>query len=563
MDLKTTYPRRFLKADEYLGDPAVVTAAYERLEALPTETKEQANSWLDAWNELSEAIDEVVSLSHNAVTKDTRDKDAEAELNRLSEKVIPLAGKLDEAVKQRFLKLPEKWLPKEMTLARRKIQVESDLFREENLPLHTVGIKQNNEYQKITGGWQTEFDGETVTPQQLRPKLESTDRDLRERAWRAIVELHHADYNKLNTLFDKMMVNRGKIAGNLKMDFISYSYKSKKRFSYGPAEAEGFREAIAKYVVPAVSKIMEQRRKKLGLDKLRPWDTAVDPDGAEPPKVYETLTELKEKAATVMGKVEPGFADAFRLMDAEDNLDLENRPGKAPGAYCMGLPEQRKIRIFANSVGTSRDFDTLMHEGGHAMHGFLSRHLAYPARSYPMEYAEVASMSLELLTRPFWGVVYTDEQRERLGRKQLSDSLTFLPFMAMIDGFQHWLYTDPNGTDAKARAEKWIELNARFRPWLDYSGLEDYLQMGWQYLHLFTYPFYYIEYGIAQLGAFQIFLRSQEDYGAAVADYIKSLSMGGTLELPELFKTAGVQSVMQNPEVLKDVTGKIMAIINE
>jgi oligoendopeptidase F len=214
--------------------------------------------------------------------------------------------------------------------------------------------------------------------------------------------------------------------------------------------------------------------------------------------------------------------------------------------------------IFSNFVGTSRDFDTLIHEGGHAMHGFLSRHLSHLERNVPLEFAEVASMSLELLARPYWDIVYSEDDRRRLGIKQLEHDLCFLPFMACIDEFQHWVYTHPDGESAEKRAEFWHALEDKYRPHVDYSGLEREQDTNWQYLHVYEVPFYYIEYGVAQVGAQQVYLRSLEDYDGAVRDYMHALSLGATVGLPELFEAAGVKFVLKHPEVLEPTVNRIM-----
>jgi oligoendopeptidase F len=356
-----------------------------------------------------------------------------------------------------------------------------------------------------------------------------------------------------------MLSIRKEIAKNADMeDYVAYQYKNYKRLSYDRDDTEKFRKSILKYVVPATTKIIEHRKKLMGIDNFRPWDLKADPQGEEPPVIYETIDELKEMTADVLSKVDEQFGEAFRLMDKRGYLDIENRPGKAPGAYMNEFSEERIPLIFANSVGTSRDFDTLIHEGGHAIHGFSKRHLLYPARRVPIEFAEVASMSLELLARPHWHIVYNEEDRERIGIKQLEDTLLFLPFMAMIDEFQNWVYTKKDGEKSDKRAEYWCKLETKYRPQIDYKGLEDEQKIGWQYDHVFTAPLYYVEYGIAQVGALQVYIRSINNYDRAVEDYKKALSLGNIVSLPELFSEAGVKFVMNSPEVLKDVVDLVM-----
>ncbi len=563
MDINKQYPRQFLALDDNLGDPETVRSAYSRLDALPIDNEEEARAWCDAWAEVKSALSEVVARVFYETTKDTRDKEAEAEYQRLADEIIPLEEELDEKAKRRFLSIREEWVPKELVLARQKAKWAVDLYRESNLALITENIKFRQQYQKITSEWETEFDGKMMTSKQLMPFLEKPDRQLRERAWHAIIGLHLGDYEKLDDLFDDCLRTRKQMAKNSDLpDFVEYKYRDYARLSYDRKDAKAFRDAIKEYVVPVVSNIFERRRKKLELETLRSWDLRADPDGTEPPKIYEDIEDLKDKVAKVLGSVDPLFADAFRLMDERGYLDLENRPGKAPGAYMNSFDEERISMIFSNFVGTSRDFDTLIHEGGHAMHGFLSSHLTLPARRAPLEFAEVASMSLEFLARPHWHLVYDENERDRIGKKQLENALIFLPFMSMLDEFQAWVYTHPEGGDRLKRAEYWRALNKKYRPHIDYVGLEKEEGIGWQYLHVYEVPLYYIEYGIAQVGAFQVFLRSLEDYDAAVKDYKYALSLGDTVGLPELYESAGVKFVLKNPEVLKDVMSGIMKLID-
>jgi oligoendopeptidase F len=559
MDIYKEYGRSFLSADDDLGDPAVIEAAYERLEGIPVSTREEAEEWLDAWAEVQSAVAEVVARAYFATSRNTRDGGAEAEYKRVSEEVIPLARQLDEKAKRKFLSLPTDWVPAEMAITRKGAEWAVELFREENLPLVTKEIQLSLEYDKIAGEWATDFDGRRLTAQQLRAYLEKPSRDTRERAYRAIYDMRRADYGRLNDLFDEALAVRKKMAANAGVpDYVHYKYKDYARLSYGPDEGARFREAIAEHVVPAVNEIMERRREKLAVESIKPWDREVAPGAGEPPKVYDDVEDLKAKAAAILGEVDPRFADAFRLMDEKGYLDLDNREGKAPGAYMEEFAEERMSLIFGNDAGSTRDFETLVHEGGHAMHGFLSRHLPYPEREVPLEFAEVASMSMELLVRPFLGLVYPEDYLELLMLKQLETPLVFLPFMAMLDGFQDWVYTDSSGGDKEKRAEYWRGLEDRFRPYIDWSGLDEYKELGWQYNHVYTSPLYYIEYGIAQVGALQVYLRSLDDYDGTVRDYENALSLGNTVGLPELFGAAGVKFVMKDPEVLKEVVDRTM-----
>jgi oligoendopeptidase F len=559
MDLKKRYPRSFLKNGENMGDPKTIRAAYSRLGKLPMGSKAETARFCDAWGELISGIFEVFARSYWAVTTDTRDKTAEKEYARLAMQVIPLQEELDDAVKRRLLKVKREWVPKDLAVFRTKADWAVKLYREENLPRLSENIKLANEYQKMVSEWQTDFDGKKLTASQLRPYLERPDRKMRERAWRARMKMQIDDYAKLDELFDRMLKVRRQMAKTAELpDYVEYQYRRYSRLSYNRKDSEKFRAAIHKYVVPAVSKIFERRRKMLKLASIRPWDLAANPEGVDPPKVYKDIPDLKAKAVKVLGAVDPEFAEAFMLLDKKGYLDLENRPGKAPGAYCNDYAEERMTVIFCNSVGTSGDFDTLMHEGGHAIHGLMCRDRNAMARDVPLEFAELASMSMEKLSRPYWSVVYNKKDETRIKRQQLESAITFLPFMAMLDEFQAWVYSNPKGAKASERAKFWIGLERKYRPHIDWSGLGPEEGMGWQYNHVYTVPLYYIEYGIAQVGALQVFLRSKRDYKKAVNDYKKGLSLGCTVGLPELYKAAGIKFVMKEPGVLGKVVDGIM-----
>ncbi len=563
MDLETKYPRKFLKDSEDMGNPATIKAAYARLEKMPVETEAAAAQWLDAWSEVMSAIMEKHSRAYFAMTRNTKDEAAGKEFERIASEVMPLMSELDDSMKRRFLSLPKSWTPKNFAIARENTKWAVELYRKENLSLLSEEMILKSQYQKISGGWITEFDGKKMTPQMLRPHLKSPDRVLRERAWRAIIGMHHEDQVKLDELFDKMLELRRKLAANTDMSsYLDYRYKELSRLSYARKDTKAFRDAIHKFVVPAVSRMMETRREKMGLESLRPWDTSVDPDGAEPPKVYKDLPELKDKAAKVLKSIDPEFEKAFWLMDRKGYLDLENRPGKAPGAYSSDFPEERMALIFGNAVGTSDDFDTLMHESGHAIHTLSCRQLPLLVRGYPLEFAEVASMSLELLARPYWDIVYNEEDRKRIGIEQLEDLLKFLPFMAMLDEFQDWVYSSKEGADPAARRKQWRKMAKKYMPHVDYSGLEEFQEIGWQYLHVYEVPLYYVEYGIAQVGAMQVFVNSLHDYRKAVKEYKFALTLGTTVSLPELFESAGVKFVLKHPDVLERVTKEISKLID-
>jgi len=343
-----------------------------------------------------------------------------------------------------------------------------------------------------------------------------------------------------------MLDVRGRIAGNAGLpDYRAYVFKAKHRFDYGPEECAAFHRAAEELVVPLVAELNRERAELLGVDRLRPWDLAVDVHGRDPLRPFSGADDLIDRSSRLFHRLESGDAGLGALFDTMrdgTSLDLEARPGKAPGGYQQSLDRRRRPFIFMNAAGTQRDVDTMIHEAGHAFHSMLCS--GDPIRDYrhaPIEFAEVASMSMELLAHPYLDEFYSDAEVDRARRTHLEGIIRFLPWCATIDAFQHWLYTNP-GHDLEARTARWLELQDRFAPGIDWSGLEDARAAGWhRQLHIFEVPFYYIEYGIAQLGALQLWLQSREDEGRALANYRAAMTLGGSKPLPELFAAADLE----------------------
>jgi oligoendopeptidase F len=370
-----------------------------------------------------------------------------------------------------------------------------------------------------------------------------------------------ADAAAFDEMFDKMYEVRQQIARNAGFDnYRDYKFREYKRFDYTPEDCMAFHAAVEKHIVPFMVRDRERRRKLLGVETIRPWDTEVDPEGRQPLRPFENVEQLKEGSLRVVRQVDPQLGEFLETMVRDGLLDLENRPGKAPGAYCQSFADSRVPYIHMNAVGIKDDVTTLLHEGGHAFHYFLARE--QPLHSYHfagMEFEEVGSMSMELLARPYLGEFYSEEELDRLLDDQLRGVLSGMPWIAMLDLFQHWVYTaEDHGPEA--RRAKWREIEQRFRPDLDWSGIEQYRDIGWQYLHVFVVPFYYIEYGIAQIAALQVWLHSLEDPRGAIEAYKRGLSLGGSRPLPELFAAAGAEFDMGD-KVVGMVTEKTVAQI--
>ncbi|MBP6298163.1 MAG: M3 family oligoendopeptidase, partial [Anaerolineae bacterium] len=431
----------------------------------------------------------------------------------------------------------------------RNLRSDLKIFREANLPLQTEESKLSLEYSKIIGAQTVEWEGKEVTLTQLAPVQQDPNRATRERAWKLTMERRLADRAPLNELWGKFLDLRDEQARNAGLpSYTEYRYQQLHRFDYSPVQAQMFRDAIETVVVPAAKRIYERQSTSLGLESIRPWDTDVDALNRPPLKPFAEIEELNAKTQAIFDNVDSTLGDYFRIMHDEGLLDLENRKGKAPGGYCTYYAVAKRPFIFMNSVGLHDDVQTMLHEGGHAFHAFEGSKLPYfHQEDVPMEFAEVASMGMELLAAPYLssdrGGFYSAADAARARIEHLESIIKFWPYMAVVDAFQHWVYAnladahDPVKCDAK-----WSELWDRFMVGIDYSGMEDIKSTGWhRKLHIYQVPFYYIEYGLAQLGAVQIFGNARKDQAQAVWHYRKALALGGTVTLPDLFGAAGVR----------------------
>jgi oligoendopeptidase F len=431
---------------------------------------------------------------------------------------------------------------------RRGVLADVGLFRQENVPLLTELEKLSQKYQTITAAMTVEFDGQERTLPQMAQFQQVTDRAVRESAWRGVTARRLRDRDEIDTIYDDQLGLRGRVAANAGFpDFRDFSFKAMHRFDYTPRECREFHSAVEQHVVPLVRRLNDRRRRAMGLPSLRPWDLAVDEKGRQPLRPFQNGDDLLNRTRAVFRSMGAGLDEMFaRLGDngsPGESLDLDSRKGKAPGGYQYMRDRSRRPFIFMNAAGLHKDIETMVHEAGHAFHSMLCRDeplVAY--RESPTEFAEVASMSMELLTMPDWRAYYPNKQDEaRAVREHLEGSITILAWIAQIDAFQHWVYTNPGHSRAQ-RDEQWLTLDRRFGPELDWAGLEAERSSQWQrQLHLFIHPFYYIEYGIAQLGAFGLWLTSLErGRDHALTLYKRALSLGGSRPLPELFTAAGL-----------------------
>jgi oligoendopeptidase F len=505
------------------------------------------NSWVKDWSDLNRMLSEIFARLWVATTLDTADHQAKDSFNSfLDETYIP-SQVANQVLKKQLL--ASGLQPEGFDIALRNMRVEAEIFRNENLPLLSEEKKLVNEYDEIIGTETVEWEGKEVTPTQLQPVYLSLDRLKREKAWRLAMERRLAERQRLNELWRRMLYLRGRIASNAGFaDYRSYRWKELLRFDYTPVNCTQFHQAIEQVVVPAARRIYEKRQKQLGLSGLRPWDLNVDPLGREPLQPYQTILELEDKVSAIFHRVDPELGRYFEIMRSKGLLDLENRKGKAPGAYCNNYDMVRLPFIFENAVGLHADVATLLHESGHAFHVFEEALLPYYQQlPVGMEFAEVASMAMELLASPYLlaseGGFYSEKDAARARIEHLEETVLFWPYMAVVDAFQHWAYTNQGAAANPDNCDqKWSELWQRYMVGVDWSGMDDLMVTGWQRKqHIFEVPFYYVEYGLASLGAFQVWRSALKDQKAAVTAYRRALALGGTIPLPKLYETAGAR----------------------
>lgn len=540
------YPRKYVPKDSTLETWTSIEPLFKDLLNRDIDSKEALLLWIEQWSETDALIDEVASRLYINMTCDTASEEHSKAFADFVENVEPQLSPIHDNLRKKLLRDPYvKDLPESYDVWFTDIQAQLDLFRPENIELEKQISLEIQEYQKVTGSMTVSWKGETSTLQQVQAELENTDEATREKAWRTVWDRRLQDKASLNNHFQNLFDTRIKVAENCGYEnFLDYIFKAKGRYDYTPQDCYDFHEAVEKCVVPRYRELLKDRASKLGKDKLRPWDLAVNPSGQSPLKPFKHIDELTAGVSQIFHSIDPEFGEKFDLMRDMKLLDLDSRVGKAPGGYQCGLEELRLPFIFMNAVGTNSDLFTLLHEGGHSLHQFFMEVQDLTAyRNIMAEIAEVASMSMELIGTEFLEHIYTDHHdAKRAKLDQFEDVIKILPWVATIDAFQHWMYTHPQHTAAE-RQVKWLELDERFGAGeiLDWTGLETYKDCQWQrQLHLFEVPFYYIEYGIAQLGALGVYNNYKQNPQEAMEKYRQGLSLGGSQELPQLFKETGI-----------------------
>ena len=498
---------------------------------------------------LAEHVSEAGTLLSIAMTCDTESEVKRRAYLDFIENVQPKLSEFADAFNHRLAGHPAlDELPPRHDLMIKRILTDIAIFREENIPLQVEEAKLETEHSTITGAMTVEFDGEERTFSQMALYFENTNRSIREAAWRAVVERMEQDSERLSGIYDELIRIRHQIALNAGFDdYRPYIFEAKHRYDYSIDDCLEFHDSIERVCVPMMHELQERRREALGVATLRPWDVGeksgggVDIHGRPPLAPFEDVERLISGCSNVFHGMSPELGGMFDMLRERNSLDLESRKGKAPGGYQANLEKTRIPFIFMNAAGTHDNLSTMLHEAGHAFHSCYSSNLELIGdRNPPIEFAEVASMSMELMSQPQWSEFYGDEDARRAKLEDLEKIVCFLPWMATIDAFQHWVYANPGHTHEE-RSEQWLELRRRFGPRTDWSGFNELKETSWQsQLHLFQVPFYYIEYGIAQLGAIQLWQHHRRDSKDGLARYARAMKLGNTKPLPELFEAAGL-----------------------
>ena len=518
---------------------------YEKFLSREIESAEALEAWLLELGEFDAYVGETGSMLYVNMTCDTENEEIKQAYLDFVENVQPELAKIGDLLNRKLAGSPfaDLLASGDYNVLLRDTRMDLALFREENIPLGTELTKLGQRYNEICGAMTVEFDGEEKTMQQMGKYLQVNERKVREEAYKIVGERRFQDAEEIDEIYEKMIALRQQIAENSGYEnYRDYVFDAKHRFDYTPDDCKSFQDAVEAICVPLMRDVDDERRNTLDLDTLRMWDLGHDVHGREPLQPFVEVEEMVAGTSRMFHRLSPELGGFFDSLRDGTSLDLDSRKGKAPGGYQLQRDHSRKPFIFMNATGLQRDLETMVHEAGHAFHSIYADNIPLvDYRSAPIEFCEVASMSMELLTHEFLDEFYSKDDANRAVREHLEGIVSILAWIATIDAFQHWVYTNPNHT-REERHGQWIDLGNRFGSVLDWSGFEDWRNVSWQkQLHLFSYPFYYIEYGIAQLGALQMWLQYRNDAEMALANYANAMRLGGSKPLPELFEAGGME----------------------
>ena len=538
--------RRFVPENLNIDSWNKVEPLFKNLLKRTINSKKELENWMKDRSEVNSVMNEDLAWRYIKMNINTKDEDLAKKfhfwIKEISPKLAPYTHKLNlKLIKTPFLSELEQ---KKYHIYLRSIKKQIEIYREENIPLYTEMEAKQQEYGMISAKMTIEVNGENLTMQQASLLLKDTNRKKRETIYNLIQKRRLKDEVILDNLYDELITLRQQIAKNAGFNnYRDYMFSAMGRFDYTPQDCFNFHNAISKDIVPIISSFEEKRKKKLNYKNYKPWDTSVDVDGLKPLKPFNGGEELTDLTIKCFSNLRPYFGDCITIMKEMKHLDLESKKGKAPGGFMYPLHEIGVPFIYMNSVGSQRDLVTMVHEGGHAIHSFLCRNLELTEfKSTPSEVAELASMAMELLSMDYWGTFYKDKNElKRAKLEQLEKALGTLPWVAAIDKFQHWIYT--NKHTAKERKEKWLEIDTELgNQIINWEGQESAQKIMWQrQLHLYEVPFYYIEYGMAQLGAIAVWRSYKKQGDVAIENYINALKLGYTKSISEIYKTAGIK----------------------
>lgn len=527
-------------------DADIIISYFQKLLDIRLTSKEDLEIFFKDVSRLESAVSEEMAWRYIKMTCNTQDEEIEKSylefVQEIQPKIAPIEDQLNrKIVDSEFSKTFDD--EEAYFIYLRALRSAVDLFREENIKIQSDLSTLASEYSAIQGKQTIDWEGETITLQRAANILLQPNRNNREKVWNLIWERRQKDVDALEDVFDQMVAKRHQIAVNAGFkNYRDYKFISLGRFDYTVDDCKEFHNSVEKFVVPIQKKVMRRRKEMMGHD-LKPWDTAVDPLGREALNPFSNGNDLLEKSIRVLDRLDPFFGDCLRTMEKNSLLDLDSRIGKAPGGYNYPLAQTNMPFIFMNATSNLRDVETLLHEAGHAIHSFQMATL--PLNSFkdtPSEVAELASMSMELLSMSAWDEFFTGEDLTRARTEQLEGVISTLPWIATIDAFQHWIYENPTHTREERRAY-WKSLQQRFGTGMvDYTGIETALDYTWhRQLHLFEVPFYYVEYGIAQLGAIGVWKNYIDSEKEALQQYKDFMKLGYMKSIPEIYKTAGVK----------------------
>lgn len=556
--------RTFTTSDLQINTWEDIKGYFDDLVKRPISTLADYQAWLHDRSELESVISEDLAWRYVRMTCDTANEDKVKAytyfISEIEPQISPISNQLDEkALVSPFRK---ELIGKEYEIMFRSIEKNTKIFREANVPILSEIAQESQKYGATVGAMTVEIEGKEVTLQKAADKLQSTDRAEREEVYYKINDRRLKDGEALDTLYNTLISLRQKVARNADFaNFRDYMFVAMGRFDYTKEECFAFHEAVQSEVVPLLTLLAKDRKEKLALDHLRPWDVSVDKTGRPPLKPFESAPELLEKTIACFDKLDPFLGDCLREMKKLDRFDLESRKGKAPGGYNYPMEETGYPFIFMNATSNFRDMITILHEGGHAVHSVLTKDLGLNSfRAITSEIAELASMSMELITMDHWDLFFQNEEElKRAKRQHLEQIIETLPWVATIDKFQHWIYENPTHTVEQRKAE-WNKIHSSFSSSLiDWKGLENYKEHLWQkQLHLYEVPFYYIEYGIAQLGAVAVWKNYKDNPKKGLKQYLDALALGYTKPIKEVYATAGIQFNFS-----KDYISDLMAFVKK